>query len=325
MLIAGADTGHTVIAGDFRQLPPIVQATEPTSREWLGKSAFEKSGVANAVKSGHPPANLVALDQQHRMRQQIGDAIGQSFYPEARIEVAATVHTRPDRTVPIHQPHTVLIDTSGLQAPIARRGGFKSRYNVMHAQLAANAIHDHRRAATMPSSIGLISPFAPQAKLLQAFAPHDDSRILASTVHRFQGGETDVVLYDTVESCGTALNPHRWFTETHMGSEGARLMNVAMSRAREQAIMLADMGYVRQHCPSRTPVREFLRHMSEHAQHRQWREVADRNGPTRVEPDLSRLLHDLAASTTRWTYSLRLPTGLSHDVSSTSSPLFRTT
>ncbi|WP_433523875.1 DEAD/DEAH box helicase [Nocardia pseudovaccinii] len=297
MLVSGAGNGHTVIAGDFRQLPPIVQATTPEAREWLGLSVFEKSGIAEAVQAGRPPANLVALNQQHRMRRQIGNAIGEAFYPEARLRTAPSVHRRTARTIPADQSQLVVVDTTGLVAPVARRGGSSSRYNLMHAQLAANAITQAGSGATEPASLGLISPFASQASLLQALAPADDPRLLASTVHRFQGGETDVVVYDAVDSTGSSLTPHRWFTETHVGSEGARLLNVAMSRAREQAILLADMSFLRQNCPPRTPVREFLTHMDDYAEARSWRQVASGSGATEPESDLARLLDDLSRAT----------------------------
>ncbi|MFD6225235.1 DEAD/DEAH box helicase [Nocardia asteroides] len=297
MLVAGAGNGHTVIAGDFRQLSPIVQADTPGSREWLGRSAFEKSGIAEAVRRGRPPANLIALNQQHRMRRQIGDAIGIAFYPEVDLRTASSVHTRSVRTVPTHQPQVVIVDTGGLAALVARRGGTSSRYNLANAQLAANVLHVPLTSATNPGSVGLISPFVPQARLLQALTSGLQPAAVASTVHRFQGGETDIVLYDAVESTGSRFSPHTWFTETHMGSEGARLLNVAMSRAREQAILLADMSYLRTICPAGTPVRRFLSHMSEYAELRPWPTVADSNGPTRRDQDLTQVLDDIAAAT----------------------------
>ncbi|MFE2997315.1 AAA domain-containing protein [Nocardia sp. NPDC059246] len=164
MLVAGMGVGHTIVAGDFRQLSPIVQSQEPDAREWLGQSAFEKSGIARAVRAGRAPANLVALDTQHRMRPRIGESIGRAFYPEVGLETAASVLTRPARTIPPRHAETILIDTSDLHAPLARREGMSSRYNVMHAQLAANVVSDRLWSATEPGSIGLISPFAPQAR-----------------------------------------------------------------------------------------------------------------------------------------------------------------
>ncbi|MFD3593207.1 DEAD/DEAH box helicase [Nocardia sp. NPDC058640] len=297
MLVAGAGTGHTVITGDFRQLSPIVQCTTAGAKEWLGKSPFEKSGVADAVRTGRLPGNLVALQQQHRMRRQIGDAIGTAFYPEINLRTAPSVHARPARTVASSQPQLVIVDTAGLAAPVARRGGATSRYNLAHAQLAANILHVPLTTAQVPAAVGLISPFAPQARLLQALTATDDPVGLASTVHRFQGGETDIVLYDVVDTTAMNLKPHSWFTETFTGSEGARLLNVAMSRAREQAILLADMAYLRTSCPAGTPVRRFFTHMADFALVQDWRVAAEFEGPTAVQGTLAPVLADIAAAT----------------------------
>ncbi|MFI8978040.1 hypothetical protein ACIGO9_34535 [Nocardia asteroides] len=70
-----------------------------------------------------------------------------------------------------------------------------------------------------------------------------------------------------------------------------------MSRAREQAILLADMSYLRTICPAGTPVRRFLSHMSEYGELRSWSAVADSAGPTQREQDLTRALDDIAAAT----------------------------
>lgn len=297
MLVAGAGKGHTVVAGDFRQLPPIVQADSPGTREWLGRSPFEKSGVAAAVRRGHLPSNLVALRQQHRMRRQIGDAVGSAFYPEIDLVTAASVDRRPARTVEDRQPQLVVVDTTGLAAVVARRGGMGSRYNLAHAQLAANAVHTPLTTAQHAGAVGLISPFSPQAGLLQSLRVGKTTAVTASTVHRFQGGETDIVLYDTVDTTGSKFQPHSWFTVTQMGSEGARLLNVAMSRAREQAILLADMSYLRRHCPAGTPVRKFLDHLSGVATVRSWRVTAEGSGPTTLEQNLVPVLDDISRAT----------------------------
>lgn len=57
MLVAGAGRGHTVIAGDFRQLPPVVVADTPAAQEWLRRSPFEKRGSRPpSPRAGRPLA-----------------------------------------------------------------------------------------------------------------------------------------------------------------------------------------------------------------------------------------------------------------------------
>jgi hypothetical protein len=138
MLVAGAGGGHTVIAGDFRQLPPVVIADSPAAHEWLHRSPFEKAGIARAVRQGNAPARLAALKEQYRMRPDIGEVVSTAFYRESPLRTAKAVATRPRGSrAPWARGEPIVLDTSRLAARTARRQGSASRYNLMHAQLIA--------------------------------------------------------------------------------------------------------------------------------------------------------------------------------------------
>lgn len=98
MLVAGAGRGHTVIAGDFRQLPPVTVADTPAAQEWLRRSPFEKAGITSAVSEGRMPARLAALTEQYRMREHIGHIVSTAFYPESPLVTAPSVAGRPVRS-----------------------------------------------------------------------------------------------------------------------------------------------------------------------------------------------------------------------------------
>ena len=42
---AGLTTQSVVVAGHFRQLPPIVMCDEPLVEEWLKRDVFEIAGI----------------------------------------------------------------------------------------------------------------------------------------------------------------------------------------------------------------------------------------------------------------------------------------
>ena len=59
VFLAAARTSESVvIAGDFRQLPPVVHSSTALATQWLGRDAFEIGGVARAagVRHASPPA-----------------------------------------------------------------------------------------------------------------------------------------------------------------------------------------------------------------------------------------------------------------------------
>lgn len=291
MIAAGAGRGHTVVAGDFRQLPPVVIAQTPRADRWLRNSAFESSGVAGAVAGRRPPSNLVALTEQHRMPAPLAEAISDGFYPESRLRTADSVRRRPPRAGLRSTRPIVCVDTSVLRSRVARRGGQNSRYNLVHALINAALVADHGLVGPEPA---LITPYAPQAKLLEALVGDDEGRGIASTVHRFQGGERDVVIFDAVEAAGSAISLHPWFSEPAT-SDGARLLNVAMSRARERLVVVADLDRIHRRRPHDDSVGAFFRSALAGCDYLNPFDVIARHDLQ--QPDLGRLFDDIDNAT----------------------------
>ncbi|HWS33462.1 MAG TPA: AAA domain-containing protein [Actinoplanes sp.] len=266
MLVAGAGSGHTVMAGDFRQLSPSAQAGTLDVLDWLHRSPFERAGIAQAVARGERPPGLAVLTGQHRMRDDIGRVVNRAFYPENPLRIAGTVSKRRrPRRAPWATSELLLLDTSGLRP---RTTG--SRYNVTHLQLNAALVG----SGSAIRSLGLVTPFALQARLLGALLPENRGAAWsASTVHGFQGGERDVVVYDTVDTGYGIRNLHQWYTDGHDGSAGARLLNVAASRAREHLVIVGAMDSL--HCwdTDRDAVWTFFEELEVRAEHLDWQDL----------------------------------------------------
>ena len=256
MLASGAGSGHTVIAGDFRQLPPVVISDTSPATRWLRRSAFEAAGISARVTRNDPPGNLIALTEQYRMPEPLADALSDGFYPENRLTTAESVRQRGATTTFEPPAPIVFIDTTALRTRVARRGGSASRYNLLHALVAACLLEDVTAVGNQPA---LITPFAPQARLLESLVGEGSDGGIASTVHRFQGGETDVVIFDAVDAELGDLPIHPWFETGEEGTDGARLVNVAMSRARQRLVILADLKRVHRRRLGRDAMSRFFR------------------------------------------------------------------
>jgi len=63
-------------------------------------------------------------------------------------------------------------------------------------------------------------------------------------VHRFQGDERKLIILDLTESNPLALGS--FLTAPTLNDEGARLLNVALSRAQSNLIVVANLGYLRE-------------------------------------------------------------------------------
>lgn len=293
MLAAGLGRGHTVIAGDFRQLPPVSVSEEPHAKLWLRRSSFESAGIDAAVRAGRPLPNLAVLDVQHRMHLKIAESVSDGFYPEHRLATAESVIRRHRVTSALSDAPILVLDSSALSPRAARKHGLHSRYNPMHAQLAAALMTTLSEDVTA----ALISPFGSQAALLAALLDPSSARHAASTVHRFQGGEANVVLFDAVDTAGGGMKLHQWFARGHSGSDGARLINVAASRARDQLILVADLGRIHRSRTTVDAVRKFTAASLAEAEFLTWKDVVTLSGsPTTQELGLDRLISDIGVA-----------------------------
>ena len=304
LIAAAMSTGGVVVAGDFRQLGPIAIAQTPAANRWLRQSIFEEAGITNEVSTGQLRPGLVALQEQHRMRLPIETLIGSEFYPEIRLTGSPRIAARTSTGLTnLPDSALLLFDTSSLHPWMAKRAGRWSRFNVMHAQLAAELLHHVPETA----SFGLVSPFAAQASLLKAITQQDDAMRSASTVHRFQGGERDIMLWDTTWGAAGRSRTNPWFLATKPQEEGSRLINVALSRARDQLGVIADMQHLRAELHESTIVRRALSFIEHHGAHVDVGQLLVNGRTTRLgrgqadgDP-LARLLDDSVGHVVIWT------------------------
>ncbi len=230
-----------VMVGDPQQLPPIVQSREPYVYRAMGRSIF-----AVTVPQPHDSELVVMLDTQYRMNPRIGDLVGGLFYEGRLQHGGSTVETEH---IAAHAPHPgqplVVVDTHG-QTQCATPDGSYSRYNEMTAQtcveLAQEAVSDGIE------SVAIITPYTEQSRLIRRLLSADrnlDERVESRTVHRFQGGERDMVILDTVDAA--PLPPGVLLAGKGPGSSARNLINVSISRARGKLVIVADVAYFEQH------------------------------------------------------------------------------
>ena len=249
-----------VIAGDFRQLRPIVRMRRPKDsdetlratnerryHDLLISNPFTKSGVISRLGLGVDVPELVALRDQYRMRGEISDLISTIFYPEHTLRVAG-VHQ--EKTTPWGDSPFILFDTAGLHPESSPVNG-KSHRNTMHAivveAIAQQLVEDGwELSATAEKSFGVVSPYAKQAQLIEGLMSQGTGRPIGtgvSTVHRFQGNERDLMIIDLTRVASEGdptLGP--FIGHPDPMDPANSMWNVAISRARQHVIVVADSG-----------------------------------------------------------------------------------
>lgn len=240
----------TLIAGDFKQLPPIAQSREKLALKWLQQDIFHASGVAAAFDKTFSHPQAVLLTKQRRMHQQISSFTNKYIYHDlvgdhpSVLNRMETIHSK----APFPNKASQLIDTTGFGEFTLRDSRGQSRLNPFHAilqlQLTLEAVDNGI------TSIGLMTPYAAQAQLMkrfiQDFFPLIDGEhdIFAATVHQFQGEEKDLVIFDSVDS-----PPEYRASLLLTKEEHERLLTVAFTRSKSKFLHIGNRRFLETKLP----------------------------------------------------------------------------
>lgn len=259
---AGLARSKVVISGDFRQLAPIVQTDQYAILELIGNSVFR----ATEIHTQKPEycTRVSMLNLQYRMTEEICALINDSMY-DGRLKTADAPRIQH---APFPQPFDqklLIIDTSTIW-PFVNRDLFGSRYNLMHGLAIRNICRHLDAKGLLPeiARLGVCTPYAAQAKLVKKILAAEglSAKVGSGTVHRFQGDEKTAMILDIPDSYGEPTVGV--FLEAEQNDEdGSLLFNVAISRAREQLIVLANLAYLDKKLPRYAFLREILSSIQE--------------------------------------------------------------
>ncbi len=236
---------RALLVGDHQQLPPLVDETVRArlkllrQKERRDEEEDEEAEIASLLTRSMfetlvehvDGAHFVLLNRQYRMPASIASFVSQQFY-QGRLQTASEVQRRPPSADPFFQKPFVFIDTARMEASQRRE---KGRYsNEAEAQLIAEI-------ASLYTQQGIdwlvIVPYQEQAtcirtRLQQLTADYQlDLQARVATVDSFQGGECQKVLYSFTRS--NSRHAIGFLSEL-------RRLNVALTRAQEQLILVGD-------------------------------------------------------------------------------------
>lgn len=239
---------RTIAAGDFMQLPAIAQAEQPAARRWLGRHVFTSAGCDKADRE-HPLRAM--LDEQWRMHPNIAQVVSRVFYAgKLRNAPAVLKRAHPG-------PALLILDTSELPA-VSETVASGSKLNRVHADLVAKLV-----GASKGPGVAVIAPYRAQVRRIRdairgvAGGRLEKGEIEVFTVHRFQGRDKDLVIFDMVEAPGTQ---GRFVHELH-NPDAPNLINVAMSRAKERLVVVAHLKHLTETLGQRTMVNRVFAQM----------------------------------------------------------------
>jgi superfamily I DNA and/or RNA helicase len=259
VLLAGLARERAVVAGDFRQLPPISISQSAAARQWFARDIFEAAGIVEKVESGKDDKRLVSLTSHFRGHETLCQLINERFYGG---RLAARSSQPPpwkgvEAPFGLSESSIVLVDTSGLSP----RGHISnsSKVNILHALLVRKIVGMLRDAGMVehPGDLGVIAPYRPQVSLIEDLLQESGlENVTVGTAHRFQGGERRSVVLDLTESpphsIGSFLGPRS------LRDVGAKLLNVSLSRAQHKLVVVANLRYLNENLGSEMILRGVL-------------------------------------------------------------------
>lgn len=237
LLAAAHARSGVIVAGDPMQLPPVVRSSCEHTKRIIGRSVYAEAGIIRRPDS----AVSTMLTEQHRMAPRISRLVSSLAY-RGRLRPHRSVLVRHAKRIGRELGELLYLDTSSLGPRTQTlRGG--SRCNPTHIGAVAATLGALERAGMLDGlTIGAVSPFRAQAAGLSAGVGGYGAA--ASTIHAYQGAERDLVVLDLTDAEGA---PVSMFLRADGPTDvGGTLLTVALSRAREALLVVADFSYLGQ-------------------------------------------------------------------------------
>lgn len=231
-----------MFVGDFRQLSPIAQSS--AAKQVLQKDIFSYLRITDnqGKMYGHPW--LVMLNEQRRMHPSISAFSNKYVYRNLLKDHHSVLHNRDSIVAasPIPGDAMNLIDLTGAYCA-ASKNNDNSRFNILSAIISFSTAVQVDLEGTA-ETVGIITPYAAQTRLVRAmlrdYYKSGTEKVHCATVHQFQGSESDVLIFDAVESYPT----HKvGFLLGKDMDAVTRLINVAVTRARGKLITVVNVRF----------------------------------------------------------------------------------
>lgn len=215
--------GSLMLVGDPQQLNPVIQLEELVNQKLRKKYNiseeydYRKNSIYKTFLACDAVSDEILLHYHYRCHEKIIGFNNKKYYNEK-----LCIQTKSDEKEPL-----LYIDVKDSQSNGKNTAPAEVEEILRYA------------AANRDKTIGVITPFVNQRKLLEEAAREARlANVDCGTVHAFQGDEKDVVLFSTAITQQTGQGTYQWL------KNNKELINVATSRARDKLVILADMKHL---------------------------------------------------------------------------------
>ncbi|MBR9920148.1 MAG: AAA family ATPase [Bacteroidetes bacterium] len=252
------DFKRFILIGDHQQLPAVV--TQNPEQSEVVDAELQEIGLANMRNSLFERLYLQAIkndwdwcyDQlryQGRMHADIMQFPNVHFYQKLLDILPEEIPVRKRQLAPLQwvdQKESRLSKSRLLFFPVALEENAQSgKTNAGEAKAICTLIHEYLELfqtcdyELKPDSIGVITPYRAQIALIRSLLRESDidpDQFTIDTVERYQGGARDIILISLCTNTEDQLQ-----SLVSLSDEGVdRKLNVALTRAREQIVILGN-------------------------------------------------------------------------------------
>ncbi len=206
---------QTVIVGDLKQLPNVVDSTTAENTDQIFKNydipepyRYSNHSLLSSVTEVFPKVPKTLLKEHYRCHPKIIDFCNRKFYNDQLIILSEGQTER--------EPLLVYKTTEGNHARL--------RENQRQIDVIIQEIIPQQNLEKV--NLGIVTPYRNQTLALQR--TFQGTHIKADTVDKFQGRENDVIILSTVDN------------EISEFTDNPNRLNVAISRAKDQLILLVN-------------------------------------------------------------------------------------
>lgn len=231
--------------GDFKQLAPISQNQ---AARILQVDIFSYLRIVDEKGNMFWHPWLVMLNEQRRMAPAISEFPSKFIYKGLLKDNSVVLNGQNKKKndvvinkQPLAKDALNLVDMAGTYCA-ADKNTDGSRFNILSAVISfSTAVNAQNNNI---DDVGIITPYAAQVRLIRAmlrdYYAKDIQSIRCATVHQFQGSESDVIVFDAVESYPKGAVGYLMGKEPN---QVTRLINVAITRGKGKVIVVANARF----------------------------------------------------------------------------------
>lgn len=250
-IAAASATQTVVVSGDHAQLPAITNENNPAN---FGVDLFSRLGIG--MHSGKRTVECSFLPIQYRFSREIMHIPNfMGFYPTGNKLIHDTDNDKKilseARETKLFNGKTIAIVDTSMVSPESQR----IRYSVLcpyNAFLDLYIVEKLLEEGFNPEEIAIITPYRVQAEFLSALKKNTKMKdVICSTVHRLQGDEKKVIIYDISNSKGSGVvgirSTPRAIRCEFPPIDQDRKFNVAITRTQHHFVLVGNINYLMEH------------------------------------------------------------------------------